>query len=79
MKLSRKKLAKTIARNVYERNAEANYIYSAFTSDKLIGMFELLYDNGVEMSYKMEYDIITVTFRECDKIRKYEFTIEEVQ
>lgn len=79
MKLSRKKLAKTIARNVYERNAETNYVYSAFISDKLVGMHELLMGNGIEMTYDEKYDIISVTFREGDKVCKYEFTIEEVQ
>mgnify|MGYP000928361871 CR=1 FL=1 len=79
MKLSRKQCAKTIARNVYERHNEEHYIYSAFITDKLVGMYELLSDNGIEMAYSMLYDIITVTFRECDKIHKYEFTIEEVR
>lgn len=79
MKLSRRQCAKTIARNVYLRNDLENYVYACLVSDKLVGMYELLIDNGIEMSYKMECDIITVTFRECDKIRKYEFTIEEVK
>jgi hypothetical protein len=79
MKLSRKRIAKTIARNAYERLNETNYVYSAFTNDKLIGMYELLSDNGIEMAYSMLYDIVTVTLNENGKIHKYEFTIEELQ
>lgn len=79
MKLSRKQIAKTIARNVYERdNEKKRYIYAAFISDKLVGMYELLIDNGIVMTYSMINDIITVTFREGDKTDMYEFTVEEV-
>lgn len=79
MKFSAKRIAKTIARNAYERFNETNYVYSAFTSDKLVGMHELLADNGIEISYSMAYGAITVTLREGDGMRKYEFTIEELQ